>query len=98
MMQSIERYMKQAIVDKLSPVSSAALTSSIHLMRQSPEIVKRWVNEVQEAINHENIMIQYHALGLLYQIRGADKLAIRQLIIKFAKAGLRSPFAYCLLV
>ena len=42
MMQNVERYMKQAIVDKLPSVSSAALTSSIHLMRQSPEIVKRW--------------------------------------------------------
>ena len=60
--------MKQAIVDKVPSVSSTTLTSSIHLMRQSPEIVKRWVNEVQ-AVNQENIMIQYHALDLLYQIR-----------------------------
>ena len=98
MMQSVERYMKQAIVDKLPSVSSAALTSSIHLMRQSPEVVKRWVNEVQEAVNHENIMVQYHALGLLYQIRRTDKHAIRKLIAKFSKAGLRSPYAYCFLV
>lgn len=27
-------------------------------MRQSPEIVKRWVNEVQEAANSDNIMVQ----------------------------------------
>ncbi|CAF4906384.1 unnamed protein product, partial [Rotaria sp. Silwood1] len=38
MMQSVERYMKQAIVDKLP---SVALTSSVHLMRQGPEVVKR---------------------------------------------------------
>ena len=98
MMQSVERYMKQAIVDKLSSVSSAALTSSMHLMRQGPEVVKRWVNEVQEAVNNENIMVQYHALGLLYQIRRSDKHAIRKLISKFSKAGLRSPYAYCFLV
>jgi coatomer subunit gamma len=98
MMQSVERYMKQAIVDKLASVSSAALTSSVHLMRHGPEVVKRWVNEVQEAVNNENIMVQYHALGLLYQIRRLDKHAIRKLILKFAKAGLRSPYAYCFLV
>ncbi|CAF0898652.1 unnamed protein product [Didymodactylos carnosus] len=98
LMQSVERYMKQAIVDKLPSVSSAALTSSTHLMRQGPEVVKRWVNEVQEAVNHDNIMVQYHALGLLYQIRRADKHAIRKLILKFSKAGLRSPYAYCFLI
>jgi len=98
MMQSVERYMKQAIVDKLPSVSSAALTSSVHLMRQGPEVVKRWVNEVQEAVNNENIMVQYHALGLLYQIRRSDKHAIRKLIVKFSKAGLRSPYAYCFLI
>ena len=98
MMQSVERYMKQAIVDKLPSVASAALVSSVHLMRQGPEVVKRWVNEVQEAVNNDNIMVQYHALGLLYQIRRSDKHAIRKLIVKFAKAGLRSPYAYCFLI
>lgn len=97
-MQSVERYMKQAIVDRLSSVASAALTSSIHLMRQGPEVVKRWVNEVQEAVNHENIMVQYHALGLLYQIRRLDKHAVKKLIGRFAQAGLRSPYAYCFLI
>ncbi len=54
-MQIVERYMKQALVDKLA---SVALTSSAHLMRQGPEVVKRWVNEIQEAVNNDNIMVQ----------------------------------------
>ena len=29
-----------------------------HLARQSPEVVKRWVNEAQEAVNSDNIMVQ----------------------------------------
>ncbi|CAF5112009.1 unnamed protein product, partial [Rotaria sp. Silwood1] len=49
------------------------------------------VNEVQEAVNNDNIMVQYHALDLLYQIRRTDKYAIRKLIVKFSKAGFRSP-------
>ncbi|CAF3506659.1 unnamed protein product [Rotaria socialis] len=91
MMQSVERYMKQTIVDKLP---SVALTSSVHLMRQSPEVVKRWVNEVQEAVNNDNIMVQYHELALLYQIRRTDKHTIRKLIVIFSKTALRSPYTF----
>ena len=46
MLQAIERYMKQAIVDRNPAVSSAALVSSLHLSATAPEVVKRWVNEV----------------------------------------------------
>lgn len=98
MLQSIERYMKQAIVDKLSSVSSAALVSSLHLMKQGPEVVKRWVNEVQETVNSDNVMVQYHALGLLYQIKRTDKLAVTKLVQKFSSTSLKSPYAYCFLV
>jgi coatomer protein complex subunit gamma len=70
MVQAIERFIKQAIVDKDSSVSSAALVSAIHLYNQgSKEVVKRWVNEVQEAINRPSGLIQYHALGLMYHIK-----------------------------
>lgn len=98
MLQSIERYMKQAIVDKSPSVSSAALVSSLHLMKQGPDVVKRWVNEVQETVNSDNVMVQYHALGLLYQIKKNDKLAITKLVQKFSKSSLRSPYAYCFLI
>ena len=43
-------------------------------------------------------MVQYHALGLLYQIRSNDRLAINKLVQKFSKTGLRSPYAVCYLV
>ncbi|XP_064605272.1 LOW QUALITY PROTEIN: coatomer subunit gamma-2-like [Liolophura sinensis] len=98
MLQSIERYMKQAIVDKVHAVSSAALTSSLHLSKGSHEVVKRWVNEAQEAVSSDNIMVQYHALGLLYHIRKSDKLAVTKLVSKFSKHSLKSPYAYCLLI
>ncbi|KAK6174948.1 hypothetical protein SNE40_013500 [Patella caerulea] len=98
MLQSIERYMKQAIVDKVSAVSSAALVSSLHLSHVSQEVTKRWVNEAQEAVNSDNMMVQYHALGLLYHIRKKDKLAVNKLVSKFSKHSLRSPYAYCLLI
>ena len=90
--------MKQAIVDRNQAVSSAALVSSFHLTRSSNEVVKRWVNEVQESVSSDNVMVQYHALGLLYHLRKSDKLAITKLLSKLTKMSLKSPFAVCMLI
>merc|ERR1711881_114819 len=97
---SIERYMKQAIVDKSPHVASAALVSAFHLARKGQQdTVKRWVNEAQEATSTDNTMVQYHALGLLYQLRKNDKLAVTKLLQRMTKgSNLRSSFAYCLLI
>jgi coatomer protein complex subunit gamma len=99
MIQAIERFMKQAIVDRNPSVASAALVSALHISKKgSGEIVKRWVNETQEALSSDNAMVQYHALGLLYQIRKHDRLAVTKLVTKQIKSSLRSPFGYCLLI
>ncbi|CAO4374276.1 unnamed protein product [Caenorhabditis nigoni] len=98
MLQTIERYMKQAIVDRNSAISSSAIASSIHLMRKSSEVVRRWANEVQEAVSSDNHMVQYHSLALLYQIRANDRLAVNKLVQKFSKNALRSPYAVCYLI
>ncbi|KAJ3220422.1 Coatomer subunit gamma-2 [Clydaea vesicula] len=102
MLQSIERFLKQAIVDKNPSVSSAALVSSLNLFSQTPqtkEVVKRWVNEVQEAINAKGVITQYHALGLIYQIKQHDRMAVTKLVQNYSKgSGLKSSFAHCMLV
>ncbi|XP_074832121.1 coatomer subunit gamma-2 isoform X1 [Carettochelys insculpta] len=98
MLQAIERYMKQAIVDKVPSVSSSALVSSLHMMKISYDVVKRWINEAQEAASSDNIMVQYHALGLLYHLRKTDRLAVSKMLNKFTKSGLKSQFAYCMLI
>ncbi|MCI06018.1 coatomer subunit gamma-like [Trifolium medium] len=69
LLAQIERYLKQAIVDKNPVVASAALVSGIHLLQTNPEIVKRWSNEVQEAVQSRAALVQFHALGLLHQVR-----------------------------
>nr|XP_026695163.1 coatomer subunit gamma-2 isoform X2 [Ciona intestinalis] len=97
-LQGIERYMKQAIVDKVHSVSSAALVSSLHLTKDAFDVVKRWVNEVQESCSNDSIMVQYHALGLLYHLRKKDRLGTSKMVSKFMKSGLKSPFAYCMLI
>lgn len=98
MLQTVERYMKQCIVDRNSAVSCAALVSSLHLTQNAGDVVKRWANEAQEALNSDNIMVQYHALGLLYHIRKTDRLAVSKLVNKLTKQNLRSPYAVCMLI
>ncbi|XP_042323410.1 coatomer subunit gamma-2 [Sceloporus undulatus] len=98
MLQAIERYMKQAIVDKVPSVSSSALVSSLHMMKINYDVVKRWINEAQEAASSDNIMVQYHALGVLYHLRKNDRLAVSKMLNKFTKSGLKSQFAYCMLI
>lgn len=98
MLQAVERYMKQCIVDKNASVSCAALVSSLHLATNSGDVVKRWANEAQEALNSDNIMVQYHALGLLYHIRKTDRLAVSKLVNKLTRSSLKSPYAVCMLI
>ncbi|XP_037943659.1 coatomer subunit gamma-like [Teleopsis dalmanni] len=98
MLQAVERYMKQCIVDKNPGVSCAALVSSLRLASTAGDVVKRWANEAHEALNSDNIMVQYHALGLLYHIRKSDRLAVSKLVNKLAHSGVKSPYAVCMLI
>lgn len=94
----IERYIKQAIVDKSPVVASAALVSAQHLLGTNAEVVKRWVNEIQEAAQSKNNMVQFHAVALLHALRASDRLAISKLVSSLTKANVKSPLAQCLLV
>lgn len=51
MVQGVERFFKAAIVDRTPSISSAALVSSYHMFPAAKDVVKRWVNEAQEAVN-----------------------------------------------
>ncbi|XVF67709.1 hypothetical protein PTKIN_Ptkin10aG0143500 [Pterospermum kingtungense] len=98
LLTQIERYLKQAIVDKNPVVASAALVSGIHLLQTNPEIVKRWSNEVQEAVQSRAALVQFHALALLHQIRQNDRLAVNKLVTSLTRGSVRSPLAQCLLI
>eukprot|EP00475_Leptophrys_vorax_P026253 TRINITY_DN3694_c0_g1_i1.p1 TRINITY_DN3694_c0_g1~~TRINITY_DN3694_c0_g1_i1.p1 ORF type:complete len:587 (-),score=156.72 TRINITY_DN3694_c0_g1_i1:1022-2782(-) len=99
MLGQMERFIKQAIVDRNSMIASAALLSGQSLFRLSPDVVKRWVNEVQDALNSSSApMVQFHALGLLYQIKKTDRLALSKVVSVLAKKPPKSPLAHCLLI
>lgn len=98
MLGAIERYLKQAIVDRNAFVASSALMAGLCLFKPCPEIVRRWINEVQEAVNSSSDMVQYHALSLLYKIKQHDRLAVSKIVQQLSKGSLRSPLATCLLI
>ncbi|KAF9270770.1 coatomer subunit gamma [Marasmius fiardii PR-910] len=50
MAQGVERFFKSAIVDRNPSISSSALLSSYHLFPFAKDVVKRWVNEAQTAV------------------------------------------------
>lgn len=70
-----------------------------HLLNKGQDVVRRWVNEVQQAATNSSGMAQYHALGLLYHIKQKDRLAVQKLVAtRMRSPTLSSPFAYCLLI
>lgn len=52
-----ERLFKNSIVDTNQSISSAALVSSYHMLPIAKDVVKRWVNEVQECITSNKNLI-----------------------------------------
>lgn len=95
---SIERLLKQCVVDKHPVVASAAISSLLRIASTNVEIIKRSTNEIQEALNSDSPMVQYHALGLRYNSCKNDRLAISRLISNCLQQGLKSPLAQCLLI
>lgn len=93
---SIERLMKTAITDKNPIVVAAALVSSYHLVPIAKDVVRRWASETQETLlqhpskskpgmmnslmSHSPTMYEYHAIGLLYELRNHDKMALMRII------------------
>ena len=136
MVQGVERFFKAAIVDRNPSISTAALVSAYHLYPNAKDVVKRWVNEAQEAVNAKQSsgffgssgsggylgfggsnppsgsqtiqsashITQYQGLGLLYQIRQQDRMAVTKMIQQLGggKNGggttLKNPMALCMLI
>lgn len=97
--QQVERYLKQEIVDRNPVVASAALVSGQQLITHGKgESVRRWVNEITQALDHRSPMVQYHALALLYLIKQHDRLAVSKLVQGMTRQGVRSPMALVLLI
>lgn len=95
---SIERYLRQSVVDRHPVVASAAISSLVRIASINGEVVRRCTNEIQEALNSASPMVQYHALGLRYNSCKNDRLAVSRLISNCIQQGLQSHLATCLLI
>lgn len=98
MIGPMERYLKQAVVDKQNSVVSAAIVTGIHLAHAQPEMVKRWGTEVSEALKNRGSKVQYHALALLHKLRRNDRVSVLKLVQQTQAGPIRSPLALCLLI
>jgi len=78
--QIADRYLKAAIVDKNPFVASSALVTGLSLMKVVPEIIRRWVNEIQETVLSSQGLVQFHALALLYELKKTDRLALHKVV------------------
>eukprot|EP00933_Yihiella_yeosuensis_P036468 TRINITY_DN30218_c0_g1_i1.p1 TRINITY_DN30218_c0_g1~~TRINITY_DN30218_c0_g1_i1.p1 ORF type:complete len:922 (+),score=176.87 TRINITY_DN30218_c0_g1_i1:108-2873(+) len=98
MAAQIDRYLKTAIVDKNPFVSSSALVCGVTLHRTVPDVVKRWVSEIQETVNSSHSMVQFHSLALLYDLKKTDRLALHKVVTGLARSQLKSNMAETLLI
>jgi hypothetical protein len=101
MLGQVERYYKQAVVDKDDFVSSAALVSLL-LLTSKPgcsDVIARWSNEIQTVLSSSKAdMVQFHALALLRSVKRNDKLAVSKVVLTLMRSGMRSPLGLCLLI
>ncbi|KAK2078015.1 hypothetical protein QBZ16_003883 [Prototheca wickerhamii] len=104
MLLQIERYLKQAVVDRSPVVAVAALAGALVLARAGgADVIRRWTSEVGEAMNSRQPMVVYQAVALAHALRASDRLAANKLVSQLTRAGgagaaARSPLAQCLLV
>lgn len=100
MVQSIERFLKQAMGDRSELLASAALVTGMHLYEEgSREVVRRWGPEIQQTLNSapSKSTTQYHALGLAYLVKQGDRMGVMKLIQQMqSSAG--NPLACCLFI
>ncbi|KAJ2079194.1 coatomer subunit gamma [Coemansia sp. RSA 988] len=55
MLPGIERFIKAAMVEKSPSIASAALVSGLHLFGEAKDVVRRWGNEANEALNSKGL-------------------------------------------
>jgi len=104
MLTQIERYVKQAVVDRDDQVAAAALMSAGQMALNDPakrRIISNWLPEIQNALSGVSRLqsVQYNALLVLYHVKSHDRLAVSKLVAQLSQqTSITSPLTVCLLV
>lgn len=71
----VERYIKNAILDKNYAVASASLLAAIQLFAVNSESIKKLTTDVIAAMNNHktSTTVNFHAQILLHEIKKSDK-------------------------
>lgn len=95
--QSIERFIRQGIVDTNPTVAVASLVSTYQLYPGNQEIINRWSEEIKETVGGKNGKhTSYYALGIMYQMRRKDPVAIFKLLNSNSNMANMSPLCLCM--
>lgn len=101
-MQNIEKFLRQALIDKNPHVVSTAVVSHIDLFKKkghSAEVAKKSVNELQDKLyNSSDGYIQYQALLLLFEMKKNDNMASLKLLYQLTQKQLNSAIVKCQLI
>lgn len=101
LLAQIERYLKQAVVDKSPVVAASVLCCACHLMGTNGDIIKRWVNEVQEAVQVRGLREDGGAWGECQVLAGlcaAPQLDLPHAVtrlLQLADVGVRQAYGRC---
>jgi coatomer protein complex subunit gamma len=86
MVGQIDRLLKQAVVDRNPLIVSSTLVSGLKIHKTNPDLIKRWTNEIQEALaSRSSDISQFHALALLFKIKRNDRLGLSKVVTALCK-------------
>lgn len=95
--QSIERFIRQSIIDSDPTVAVASLISTYQLYPRNQEIINRWSGEIRDSISGKNgHATSYYALGLIYMMHKRDPMAMFKLLNSNSSMRNMSPLCLCL--
>lgn len=101
--QSLEKYLQQALIHKSHHVTGAALVSMLNLYKKgghsSTEVVKKNVNQIQDKLLNSNEgSLQYQALVILYEMKKNDQMAVLKLLYSVTQTKITYAMTKCQLV
>lgn len=100
--QNIEKFLRQALIDKSNHVISTAVVAHMDLHSKkghSAEVAKKSVNELQDKLfNSNDGFIQYQALLILFEMKKKDNMASLKLLFQLTQKTLHSAIVKCQLI
>ena len=100
--QSLEKFIKQALNDKSDHIVSASLVSMIELYKRggnSADLVKKSIAELQsQLMSSKDGFVQYQALLILFELKKSDTISCLKLLYQLSQGQIRASITKCQLI